>query len=361
MEPIEVTPKGRGFWLPSEWMEHSATWLSWPHNKATWPDNLHEARQEYLAFIKAVAQDEPVILNFADADQAQNCDKDLARMGKEIQKNIRLSICPTNDAWIRDYGPTFVIDGSRILAIDWKYNAWGGKYLPYEDDQNFVRHAINNSTAANDEDHEFQYFQSKLCFEGGAIDVDHNRIAMCTRSCVLDPNRNPGWSLKEVENELRQCLGLTQVIWLVGDAITGDDTDGHIDQIARFVPNNKILYATCSDSVDPQHDRLKRNLADLQNQITSLNLNYELIALPLPEPVIVERTQLPASYCNFYITNGSVIVPQFDQPKPDQLAMEIIGSVFTNRKIIGLPSVNLVWGLGSFHCLTQQQPQIASI
>lgn len=343
-----------GFKMPPEWSPHSTTWLSWPHNKETWPKNLAEAQQEYLALILAIANDEPVLLNFATADLSLKANQQLAQFSDIARQNIQLSICPTNDAWIRDYGPSFVTDGVQLVAVDWTYNAWGGKYPPFDDDQRFVERILQTTHSG----HPIQRFKSNLCLEGGAIEVDDSHIAMCTRSCALNANRNVGWQLAEIEVELKNCLGVDEVIWLSGNAISGDDTDGHIDQLARFAPGRKILYATCNDLDDPQHESLVQNERDLRANLSAKNLDYELIPLPLPTPVIYDGVQLPASYCNFYITNHSVIVPTFDQRKSDDQALAIIGDVFTDRKIVGLPSLHLCWGLGSFHCLTQQQPAI---
>ena len=354
---LESSPADSGFRMPAEWCPHAATWLSWPQNKETWPRNLAQAQQEYLAFVKAIANDETVVLNFASSNHASATNQKLAELKPNLRQNIQLSICPTNDAWIRDYGPTFVTDGKQLAAIDWRYNAWGGKYPPYDDDQKFVERMLSHGHSPEEP---ILYYQSQLCFEGGAIEVDDAGVAMCTKSCVLDSNRNPDWKIDRIEAELKNCLGLEQVIWLTGDAITGDDTDGHIDQLARFVPGKRILYACCEDSAEPQSQRLDQNFRDLVTNLSEKELEYELIPLPLPEPVVLDGVQLPASYCNFYVTNESVIVPTFDQSDADKRALAIIGDVFDDRKIVALPSVHLCWGLGSFHCLTQQQPAVTS-
>ena len=255
---------------------------------------------------------------------------------------------PTNDAWVRDYGPTFVSNGSRLIGIDWRYNAWGGKYPPFDDDARVVDRLPTDQIP-------FERFESTLCLEGGAIEVDGNGILVCTRSCAMDPKRNL-ISKSQVQEELLRCLGAKQCIWLSGNAIEGDDTDGHIDQLARFAPNDRMLYATCASS-DSQFEALNRNRLELEKAIEGLGQCLELVGLPLPSPMTASGRRLPASYCNFYITNGHVIVPTFDAPE-DKIAISTINDCFPNREVIGLPSRNLVVGLGSFHCLTQQIPAI---
>ena len=338
-------PADRGFVMPAEWSNHAATFLSWPHNKKTWPHNLRQAQVEFIRLVKAIQSCEPVYLL---ADQAFHhhivqqfqsvCGDDSCPMLLDI---------PTNDAWIRDYGPSFVTDGIQLIAIDWHYNAWGGKYPPFDDDQKVTKRLLSH-------DFVFERFESSLCLEGGAIESDGQNVVMCTRSCALDPNRNLK-STVEVQAELKKCLGLQQIIWLPGDAIVGDDTDGHIDQLARFVPGNRILHAVAASS-DSQFEALDHNRRALFSELKRLGLEYELIELPVPEPVFAFENRLPASYCNFYVCNGAVLVPMFDQPL-DTAATEIISDCFPDRKVIGLPSIHLAVGLGSFHCLTQQMPQ----
>lgn len=332
--------------MPAEWELHECTWLSWPHNRDTWPKILPDAQMEFIEFVFAIAASETVKVVVPNERELETAQCHLAKRGTKF--SIDFQIIPTNDAWIRDYGPTFVHHDQGLAAIDWRYNAWGGKYPPFDHDQSFVFHLCERL--------QVRRIQSELCFEGGAIEVDGNGLAMCTRSCAMDPNRNPKWAIEQIENELRQCLGLNQLIWLSGDAIAGDDTDGHIDQLARFLPGGNIVYAMTSDSSDPQTERLMRNLSDLKKSVDE-NCR-ELIELPLPCPVFLYDIQLPASYCNFYTTNRSVIVPQFDKPESDQRAIDLLSNCFDDREVIGLPSLHLVWGLGSFHCLTQQQPAL---
>lgn len=334
--------------MPAEWFPHEATWLSWPRNHDTWPKNLEQAQAEFVLLAQAIAADEPVrVMAGAGADFA------VATRALQHIANLQIIPVQTNDAWARDYAPTFVIDkdNAELVAVDWFYNAWGGKYPPFEDDQK-VAAAVAAHVGA-------RHLPVDLCLEGGAIEVDEEGTLFCTRSCAFDPNRNPDLTHAEIERRIVEAIGAQRVIWLTGDALIGDDTDGHIDQLARCTPGGRILYAWTDDENDPQHAGLAQNLADLEAGLKAHGLARELIPLPLPSPVFVNDVQIPACYCNFYITNGSVIVPTFAAPQ-DDIAAQIIGAQFPGRKLLQSPSVNLTVGLGSFHCLTQQQPRIAT-
>lgn len=342
-------PAQRGFKMPPEWSPHSATMVSWPHNIETWPNNLPEAQAEFVQLVHAIANDEHVFV-LARRNLHDDVQQRLQRQGN-VCHSVTLLDIPTNDAWARDYGPTFVSDGDGLIAVDWQYNAWGGKYPPFDDDQRVVRRFVDLDPA-------HQRFESSLCIEGGAIEMDEDPVAICTRSCALNSNRN-SLTQYQVQAEIELCLGAEKVVWLAGDGIAGDDTDGHIDQLARFVPGKRILSAVASES-DSQFDALEQNRIELESELKRLGLKYELIALPMPDPVFAFYNRLPASYCNFYITNYSVIVPTFGQPQ-DKLAISIIADCFSKRRVVGLPSINLAVGLGSFHCLTQQIPKSPEI
>jgi agmatine deiminase len=350
----EKTPAGAGFRMPAEWHSHSCTWLAWPHNRETWPLNLLAAQSEFLHLLRAIATDEPAIV-IASKNAADDFN-DRMRRADLIDLPIWLVEIPTNDAWIRDYGPTFVTSKQQLLAIDWQYNAWGGKYPPFDKDQQVVTRVISQMPCHIISDPVHRY-TSELHLEGGAIDVNEDGVLLCTRSCALDPNRNPDFSMEMVEQELRNCLGVSEIIWLGGDAILGDDTDGHIDQLARFVPGDRIVIASTPNRDDPQYAALEQNRNDLLAGLLKLKLDYELVELPMPDSIELAGRRLPASYCNFCITNRSVIVPQFDRPQ-DEKAVEIISAVFPNHSVKGSPSKELIAGLGSFHCLTQHQPAV---
>lgn len=347
-----------GFRMPAEWLPHAATWVAWPHNPDTWPGHLADAQREYIDLVAAIAADEPVMV-LAGPEHAETINSAWADYPPEVRNRIRHVEIPTNDSWARDFAPTFVTNphSQGLAAVDWYYNAWGGKYPPFDLDQQVAAKMVDQMPDDLRPPGGLIHAPQPLCLEGGALEIDQTGLLLCTRSCALDPNRNPGATAQSVTEVLCRALGATQVIWLEGDALTGDDTDGHIDQLARFTPTGAILYAWTDDPRDPQSAGLARNLDDLKKGLAQLERNDRLVPLPLPDPVIVDGVQIPACYCNFYITNHSVLVPQFGARQDDE-ALRIIGNEFPGRAVVPLDSKFLTVGLGSFHCLTQQQPAV---
>lgn len=336
--------------MPPEWYPQVATWVSWPHNQETWPENLKLAQSEFVDFVRCIAQVQPVKILCGGAAMPQ------ASQFFVSSSSIELVPIPTNDAWVRDYGPTFVwadhLEGAtptQLVAIDWQYNAWGGKYPPYDKDQQ-VAGLVAAKLGLNSH-------QPKLCFEGGGIEVNASGLMLCTRSCAFDINRNPHQSEFEIADLFRQLLGVNEIIWLAGDAIEGDDTDGHIDQLARFIDDQTIVYAWSNDPHDAQYPLLERNRQDLVAGLQRIGRSdVKLVPLPIPPAMVKFDRRIPASYCNFLICNGLVVVPQFDSPSDDEVALKTLSELFPDRQVLGLASLNLTVGLGSFHCLSQQQP-----
>ena len=345
--------KSAGFHMPPEWHPHAATWMAWPHNRETWPHNLSAAQDEFRQLAVAISRDEPVYVIGDLTDPSPGMDR-LSEMPESRKGDIQRLNIPTNDAWIRDFGPTFCINPAtkRLAAIDWRYNAWGGKYPPFEADQQAVVRILNYPGGIPN----CLHAQPDLCLEGGALEMDESGLLLCTTRCALNPNRNPNWNQQDVTERLEQALGAANTVWISGGSICGDDTDGHIDQQARFTPSGAILYAW-ADPADVQFPSLATNLEELRHGLQSANINKQLVPLPVPKPVMFQGLRLPASYCNFYVTNHSVFVPQFSAPE-DRLALKIIDQHFPQHQAVGLPSRNLLAGLGSFHCLTQQQPVV---
>jgi agmatine deiminase len=332
--------------MPAEWETQVGTWVSWPHNVETWPENLLAAQAEFVAFVKAIAVDQPAIV-MTPASELEKAKSFLAG-----HDNVSVLQIETNDAWARDYAPTFVVDRNigETVSVDWHYNAWGGKYPPFDADQKVASSIATHLGIRN--------VDGGLCLEGGAIEMNSAGVLLTTESCVLNPNRNPGKSKRDAETILRERLGCLRVVWLPGESETdrllqGDDTDGHIDQLARFVNDTTLVYAAV-DKNDPRRSAAELNLSVIEKALPDV----ERVPLKIPKPFSHCGRTIPASYCNFLITNGSVIVPQFDVPE-DSAAVERLADLFEGRKIVPLPSRNLSVGLGSFHCLSQQQPAVS--
>ena len=345
----EVTPKAEGFHFPAEWHPHEATWLSWPHNKDSWPGKIEKVYAPYCAFIKAITEGERVCLNVADAAMESFAREQMDKAGVDLSK-VTCYHHPTNDAWCRDHGPAFVInkETKEKALVNWGYNAWGGKYPPFDLD-NRIPELISNRLR-------LKSYHPGIVMEGGSVDFNGDGIVLTTTSCLLNKNRNPHLSQKEIESYLINYYGV-ETIWWLGDGIVGDDTDGHIDDITRFVNRDTVVTVIETDTKDPNHQPLQENLETLKRlRIHDKPLN--VVTLPMPKVVIYNDQRLPASYANFYIANRCVIVPTYRDDVHDQEALDTLTGLFPDRKVIGIDSTDIVWGLGSFHCLSQQEPGV---
>lgn len=264
---------------------------------------------------------------------------------------VKLFDIQTNDAWCRDHGPMFVIGSvnnpDNAAIVDWEYNAWGGKYPPFDKDN-----AVPSQIATVCQR---RRFVPGIILEGGSVEGNGRGTILTTQSCLLNPNRNPNTSRSETESYLADYLGATKVLWLERGELAGDDTDGHIDQLARFVNPTTIVAAWEDDPADINHEPLRANFEQLSEMTDQEGNSFIVVRLPLPQPKFYDGHRLPACYCNFYIANDSIIVPQFDDPA-DAGAIEILRELCPDRTVVGVSSIDLVWGLGSFHCLTQQEP-----
>jgi len=332
--------------MPAEWEPHAATWLAWPHAETTWPGCLAEAEREFEALVRALARSERVeLLAQSDAHAAAL----RARLAEGVAAGaVRLHVIPTDDVWMRDIAPTFVRDGTAgLLALDWTFNAWGGKYAPWDRDDAVAARVASLAGVARE--------RIALITEGGALEVDGQGTLLVTEPTLLDEKRNPGVSKEGIEKQLAELLGVRCVIWL-GDGIEGDDTDGHIDDLARFTAAGAVVCAREPDPRDPNHAPLEECRARLAAARDARGRPLEVIDLPMPPAVRAENgDRLPASYANFYVANRAVLVPTFGAPS-DARALETLTPLFPGREVIGIPSRSLVRGLGAVHCLTQQQP-----
>ncbi|RMF98521.1 MAG: agmatine deiminase family protein [Gammaproteobacteria bacterium] len=336
--------------MPAEWEAHAATWLSWPHNRETWYAGIERVEAAMIDFAAALAESEPVYINVLDADHEAHVRRLLER--RVPPERLQLFRIPTNDAWCRDHGAIFVTRpasaGEPLLAIDFEFNAWGGKYPPWDLDD-----AVPAEMAAV---LGIPCFKAGMVLEGGSIDVNGRGALLTTEQCLLNPNRNPSLDRAAIEERLGLLLGIDQVIWL-GKGIVGDDTDGHVDDITRFVAADTVVTAIETDPRDPNHAPLAANRERLSSVCLGDGRPLQVIELPMPEPVSFRGHRLPASYANFLITNRSVLMPAFAQPR-DEAAREVLAHCFPGRAIVPLDSRELVLGRGALHCLSQQLPAI---
>ena len=327
-----------GYRMPAEWAPHAATWLSWPRpNGISFPGRYAEILPTLGKMVRALAPHERVNINCRDETVEA-----IARQTIGRTRNVRFHRIPSYEPWCRDHGPIFVKRGRHLAIVDWGYNAWGGKYPPFDDDD-----AVPVRIA---ELLGLPLFQPGIILEGGSIDVNGAGALLTTEACLLNKNRNPRLSQRQIENRLKAYLGVTRIIWL-GDGIVGDDTDGHVDDLTRFVSRNTVVTAVESDPRDENYAPLQDNLRRLRRT------GLRVIELPMPGVVAHRGQRLPASYANFYIANHVVLLPTYRQRQNDRRAQEILQKCFPARRVLPIDSTHLIWGLGSFHCLTQQQPR----
>ena len=351
----DFIPAREGFFFPAEWHPHVATWLSWPHTEASWTRDRQELMfPAYIEFIKTIAQSEQVCINAHNETVMQAARLRLSLAGADMSR-VTLLPHPTNDSWCRDHGPAFLINPrtKERIIVNWGYNAWGEKYPPYDRD-NLIPieiaqyRKLNYVTPAAS--------TGEIIMEGGSVEFNGAGTVLTSRACLLNQNRNAHLTQAQIEQYLCDYYGVQQVLW-VEEGIVGDDTDGHIDDTVRFVNDDTVLAAYESDKNDDNYPFLQEIHRELKPMRLLNGKQLTIVELPMPDPVVSDGLRLPASYANFLITNGAVIVPTFQCTK-DQQALDIIGSCFPDRKIVGIDSTDIVWGLGSFHCLSQQEPSI---
>ncbi|MEX2206159.1 MAG: agmatine deiminase family protein [Myxococcota bacterium] len=330
--------------MPAEWEPHAATWLAWPHAVTTWPGCLEQAESEFERLVRTLARFERVELVVQSEEHRARIGSRLGALARDGA--VRLHVIPTDDVWMRDIGPTFARGATGLVALDWIFDAWGGKYPPWERDD-AVAGQVARLVGVECE-------RPGIVLEGGAIEVDGEGTLLATEPTLLDPKRNPGIDARAIEALVLELLGVRKTIWL-GDGIEGDDTDGHIDDIARFIAPGRVVCAREPDRRDPNHAPLEDCIARLRDARDAAGRALEVIDLPMPPPVLAGEDRLPASYANFYIANGAVLVPVFGAPA-DERALAILRPLFPGREAVGVPSRALVRGLGAVHCLTQQQP-----
>ncbi|MPY88245.1 MAG: agmatine deiminase family protein [Luteitalea sp.] len=339
--------------MPAEWHRHESTWLAWPKDPETWPARVPLVQAIFLRMIEVLTAHEQVDLLVDDEETEAHV---RAACPWPQARNLRMHRIPTVDAWIRDYGPNFLLGLDGRLAVNhWGFNAWGDKYPPLSVDARVPNVLVPLLGA--------ERFTPGIILEGGAIDVNGGRVVMTTEQCLLNENRNPHLDRTAIEARLREFLGVEQVLWL-GQGITGDDTDGHIDDVARFVSADTIICAKEDDPSDANYAPLADNLRRLELARDPAGRPYHVVTLPMPGAITkgsgLPEDRLPASYANFYIANGVVLLPVFGHATNDQRATETLQALFPDRQVVPIHCEPLVWGLGAIHCVTQQQPATGS-
>ena len=348
--------------MPAEWAPHESTWLAWPHFRGDWPGKFEPIPWVYAEIVRNLTHHERVDLIVTNAEAEKRARKTL-KLANALNSNIRFHRWPTNRVWTRDSGCTFVCgapaggaqqSSAGLQAIKWRFDAWA-KYPNYRHDEKI---GSLMAKASHAEEIRAQQGRTRVVLEGGSIDVNGEGMLLTTEECLLSKvqQRNPGFRREDYERVFATYLGIKKVIWL-GRGIAGDDTHGHVDDVSRFVAPDTIVTVIESDPTDENYEPLQDNLRRLRSATDQDDQPFRIVEVPMPSPVIFGRRRLPASYGNFYIVNGAVLVPVFNDSK-DRVALNILADVFPDREIIPIYSGDLIWGFGALHCMTQQQPRV---
>ena len=347
MENPAQTPAALGYRMPAEWEPHTATWLSWPRREGiSFPESFDYVLPALRAMVEALIESEQVCINVSNGAHEAEARSVLRGLPMERITFYRVA---TNEPWCRDHGPIFLTrdHDPRLAVVDWDYNAWGNKYPPFDLDE-----VVPTRLA---EILKLPVFYPHMILAGGSIDVNGSGALLTSESCLINKNRNPTLSRDELEQRLRDYLGVTDILWLC-DGIAGDDTDGHIDDLTRFVSERTVVTVVEENRDDENYEPLQQNLERL-SEMKIDDRKLDILTLPMPKKIVREGLRLPASYANFYIANTCVLVPTFADPN-DEAALSVLRQCFPDRRVIGIDCRELVWGLGTFHCLTQQQPAV---
>jgi agmatine deiminase len=370
---LNQTPASLGYTFPAEWEPHSGTWFSWPRPEGiSFPDKYHTVPENLARIFKEIAEREQVHVNVPNGNYERIAREQLKENGCPLE-NIFFHHIKTNESWCRDHGPAFVVNRKKRKAaiVDWGFNAWGGKYPPYDDDDAVPtriaeklklpviypgRRAIYHSIVSGKGVRRILPQGRPIVMEGGSVDFNGAGTVLTTTDCLLNKNRNPGVDREDIEEYLKDYYGQSHICWLTG-GIDGDDTDGHIDDLARFISATKIVFATESDAKDVNYRTLKSVRKQLDKLRDQDGKPFEIIEIPMPKAVEFDGQRLPATYVNFYFVNGALLVPTYRHKKNDRQAIEILQRHLPMHEVIGIDCVELIWGLGAIHCLSQQQPK----
>ena len=352
LKVLHQTAAALGYSFPPEWHPHTATWFSWPRPEGiSFPDKYHTIPQNLARIMREIALRERVEINVPNANYEYLVRRQLKEHGCPTD-NVHFHYIKTNESWCRDHGPAFVLRGGKrgkteAAVVDWGFNAWGGKYPPYDDDD-----AVPTRVA---EELNLPTFYPGIVMEGGAVDFNGAGTVMTTTACLLNKNRNPHLNKGQIEQYLKDYYGQRHVVWL-GDGIAGDDTDGHIDDLARFISPTTIITAVEDDPKDENYQVLQDNLKRLARLKDQDGKAFEIVTIPMPGVVEHDGQRLPATYVNFYFINGALLVPTYRNKINDRKALNVLQRHLPGYQVIGIDCVELIWGLGAIHCLTQQQP-----
>jgi agmatine deiminase len=346
------TPKELGYFMPAEWETHTATWIGWPHNPEDWPGRFQPIPWVYADIVRHLSKDEDVHILVNNEASEKKARRLLQRVKASLAR-VHFHRWPTNRGWLRDSGPIFLKNRNQPLALtNWKFNAWA-KYEDWQYDDQIPDQVAKHLGLTQWQP---QWQGQRVVLEGGSIDTNGAGILLTTLECQLSDiqQRNPGLSRENLESVFQNYLGIEQVIWL-NRGIVGDDTHGHVDDITRFVKPNTIITVTENRREDENYLLLAENLDILKSAKNLQGKPFEIIELPMPAPIIFDGQRLPASYANFYIANQRVLAPTFNDPQ-DRIALNKLAEVFPEREVTGIHCGDLIWGLGTLHCLSQQQP-----
>ena len=349
LKVLDKTPAALGYSFPAEWHTHEATWFSWPRPEGiSFPGKYHTVPENLARIFREIAKREKVRINVPNENYEILVKQQLKEHGCPL-KNIEFFHIKTNENWCRDHGPAFVLKGKKAAIVDWGFNAWGGKYPPYDADD-----AVPTRIA---EHFKLPVFYPGIVMEGGAIEVNGAGTLLTTTDCLLNKNRNPKLSKQQIERYLKDFYGQKHVCWLTG-GIEGDDTDGHVDDLARFISPTKLVIAVEDDPKDVNYKVLQSARRQVQKLRDQDGQPFEIIEIPMPAAVMHDGHRLPATYVNFYFVNGALLVPTYRDKKNDRKAIEILQSHLPQHEVIGIDCTELIWGLGAIHCLSQQQPRV---
>ena len=343
-----TNPQQQNYFMPPEWHPHECCWMQWPHelqNKNSYQEveswshfDFEKGRHKWAEVAKAISNFEKVnmIVHPQDIEIAE----------KLLHDSINIFEFQNDDCWARDSGATFLLnDKKKLGGVDWEFNGWG-KFSPYDSDNKIAKFMIDKSSAT--------YFKSQMVLEGGSIHVNGAGTLITTEQCLLNKNRNPKLSKGEIEDHIKKYLNIEKIIWLKNG--TDEGTDGHIDNIACFVDETKVLALSCNDKLDPFYEKLNENLEILKTSVDSKGRSLEVIEIEMSYKRLIPNDDEPSSYINFYIANNGIVMPSFDDNNADKNAQIIIQSVFPKRKVIAINGIDISLGGGNIHCITQQQP-----